>query len=74
MGNAFRNTVIAIAFIAIASVGFVWDFNSYIACGVALVGSFAVGLCVERIFIKRSHREMIRLHGADWHSAAKRDE
>ncbi|WP_245326706.1 hypothetical protein [Bradyrhizobium sacchari] len=59
----------AVAFIAIVSVSVLWDFNSYIACGLALVASFASGLCVERAFIKRSHREMARLHGADWRSA-----
>jgi len=57
MVNAFRNTVIAVTLIASASVSIVWDFNSYIACALALVVSFAAGYCVERAFIHRSHRE-----------------
>jgi len=72
MVNAFRNTVMAVTFIASASVSILWDFNSYIACGVALVVSFAIGYCVERALINRSHREMIHLYGADWHSAEDR--
>ncbi|WP_247554909.1 hypothetical protein [Bradyrhizobium sp. 138] len=47
-----------------------WDFmNSYVACSLALAASVAAGFCVERAFIKWSHREMVRRHGADWNSA-----
>jgi len=54
MVNAFRNTFMAVAFIAVATVSILWDFNSYVASGLALVASFASGYCVERAFIKWS--------------------
>ncbi|MCA1510508.1 hypothetical protein [Bradyrhizobium sp. NBAIM01] len=69
MVTALRNTVMAVAFIAVATVSILWDLNSYVACGLALVASFASGYCVERAFINRSHCDMIRLKGADWRSA-----
>lgn len=46
--------------------------NDYLVCGLALAASVTAGFCVERIFIERSRREMIRLHGANWHSAENR--
>lgn len=68
--NAFRNMVMAITFVVVAGSNILWNFmNSYIACGLALAASVTAGFCIERAFIERSHREMIRLHGADWHSA-----
>ncbi|UVO30516.1 hypothetical protein [Bradyrhizobium arachidis] len=69
MVYACRNTIMVIAFIAVASVSILWDLNGYIACGLALAASVAAGFCVERAFINRSHREMISLHGADWQVA-----
>ncbi|MCD9824403.1 MULTISPECIES: hypothetical protein [Bradyrhizobium] len=68
--KAIRNTVMALTFVGVAGSNMFWNFmNDYIACGLALAASVTAGLCVERVFIERSRREMIRLHGADWHSA-----
>ena len=72
MVSALRNTVMAVAFFAVASVSVSWDFNSYIACGLALVASLTAGFLVERAFITQSHREMIGLHGQDWRSPEDR--
>ncbi|MBM7488232.1 hypothetical protein [Bradyrhizobium canariense] len=73
MVKAFRNMLMALAFVGVAGCNVFWNFmNDYMACGLALAASVTAGLCVERIFIERSRREMIRLHGADWHSAEKR--
>ncbi|MGY4414907.1 hypothetical protein ACVWW4_006643 [Bradyrhizobium sp. LB7.1] len=73
MVKAFRNTVMALTFVGIAGCNMFWNFmNDYMVCGLALVASVTAGFCVERIFIERSRREMIRLHGADWHSAENR--
>ncbi|OPY95228.1 hypothetical protein A5906_09585 [Bradyrhizobium sacchari] len=70
MIRAIRNTVMALTFVVVAGGNILWDFvNSYIACGLALAASVVAGVCVERAFINRAHREMIRLHGVDWHSA-----
>ncbi|SDI97496.1 hypothetical protein SAMN05216338_103521 [Bradyrhizobium sp. Rc2d] len=69
MVGAIRNTVMALTFIVVAGSNIFWNFiNSYVACGLALAASVASGFCVERAFINRSHREMIRLHGVDLHS------
>ncbi|AJA65766.1 putative membrane protein YccC [Bradyrhizobium huanghuaihaiense] len=73
MVKAIRNTVMALTFVGVAGSNMFWNFmNDYIACGLALAASVTAGFCVERVFIERSRREMIRLHGADWHSAEDR--
>ncbi|MCP3367740.1 hypothetical protein [Bradyrhizobium cajani] len=70
MVKACRSTVMALTFIVVATINILWDFmNSYVACGLALAPSVAAGFCVERAFIKRSHREMVRRRGAAWNSA-----
>ncbi|KYK45212.1 hypothetical protein A1D31_35660 [Bradyrhizobium liaoningense] len=70
MVKACRNTVIALTFIVVVTINILWDFmNSYVACGLALAVSVAAGFCVERAFIKCSHRETVRREGADWSSA-----
>ncbi|SFQ05076.1 hypothetical protein SAMN05216330_11446 [Bradyrhizobium sp. Ghvi] len=68
MVTACRNTVMALTFIVVASINILWDMNSYVACGLALGASVAAGFCFERASVKWSHREMVRLHGADWSS------
>uniref|UniRef100_A0A7Z0Q8E1 Uncharacterized protein n=2 Tax=Bradyrhizobium barranii subsp. barranii TaxID=2823807 RepID=A0A7Z0Q8E1_9BRAD len=73
MVKATRNTVMALTFVGVAGSNMFWNFmNDYIACGLALAPSVTAGFCVERVFIEQSRREMIRLHGADWHSAEDR--
>ncbi|MDH2348366.1 hypothetical protein [Bradyrhizobium sp. SSUT77] len=68
MVKAFRNTVMAPVFIVVAGSNILWNFmNSDIACGLALAASVSAGFCVERAFVERSRREMIRLYGVDWH-------
>lgn len=48
-------------------VGGFWSLsNSYFICGLALVASIFACRSVERSFIKRAHRDMVRIHGADW--------
>lgn len=75
MVKAFRNTVMALTFFVLASSNMIWNLvDDYIACGLAVAASVTAGFCVERALVNRSHREMIRLHGADWYSAAKGDE
>ncbi|TYL72210.1 hypothetical protein FXB38_39075 [Bradyrhizobium cytisi] len=60
----------ALTFVLVAGSDILWNFvNSYIACGLALAALITAGLCIERAFIERSRREMVRLHGADWDSA-----
>ncbi|SFN64115.1 hypothetical protein SAMN05216573_117124 [Bradyrhizobium sp. Rc3b] len=67
MVGRIRNIVMAGTFLAIAAGNAAWDLvNSYFACILALAASFAAGLWLERAFIRRAHREMTRLHGADW--------
>ncbi|MGY4509308.1 hypothetical protein [Bradyrhizobium sp. USDA 3650] len=69
MVKAFRNMVMALTFVGVAGCNMFWNFtNDDMACGLALAASVAAGFCLERIFIERSRREMIRLHGAEWHS------
>ncbi len=73
MVKAFRNLIMTLTFVGVAGCNMFWNFmNDYMACGLALAASVAAGFGVERIFIERSRREMIRLHGADWHSAENR--
>ncbi len=70
MVKTVRSAVMVLTFLVVAGCSILWDFmNSYVAAGLALAASITAGFCVERVFIKRSHREMIRRHGADWHSA-----
>ncbi|WP_439373077.1 hypothetical protein [Bradyrhizobium sp. DASA03120] len=74
MVKTFRNTVMVLTFLMVAGANILWDFvNTYIACGLALAASVTAGFCVERAFIKRSHREMIRVHGADWRTAKEEE-
>ncbi|WP_439396713.1 hypothetical protein ACRQ5Q_07315 [Bradyrhizobium sp. PMVTL-01] len=73
MVKAICNTVMTLTFVGVAGSNMFWNLmNDYFACGLALAASVAAGFCVERVFIERSRREMIRLHGADWHSAEDR--
>ncbi|MCP3392378.1 hypothetical protein NLM27_26895 [Bradyrhizobium sp. CCGB12] len=66
MVKAIRNSVLILTFIIVAGSNILWGFmNSYLACGFALAASLTVGICIERVFVKRSHREMIRRHGRD---------
>ncbi|MDA9404510.1 MULTISPECIES: hypothetical protein [Bradyrhizobium] len=70
MVKAFRNTAMALTFVVVAGSNIYWNFtNDYIACGLALAAGVAAAFCVERAFIKWSHREMVRIHGPDWSSA-----
>ncbi|MGY3238545.1 hypothetical protein ACVWZ4_000822 [Bradyrhizobium sp. USDA 4472] len=67
MVGRIRNIVIAGTFLAVAAGNATWDLvNSYFGCILALGASFAAGRCFERALIRRAHREMTRLHGADW--------
>ncbi|MDA9489040.1 branched-subunit amino acid ABC-type transport system permease component [Bradyrhizobium sp. USDA 3311] len=67
MVRSIRNTVMVGTFLAVTAGSASWDFlNTYFACILALAASFGAGLWFERAFIKRAHREMTRLHGADW--------
>lgn len=40
--------------------------NKYLACGFALVALIAIRRLIQRVFIKRGYREMVRLYGAQW--------
>ncbi|MCP3396951.1 MULTISPECIES: hypothetical protein [unclassified Bradyrhizobium] len=65
--KSVRNAAMVGTFVTVVAAQITWKFaNSYLACVLALVVSFSVGCCVERVFIKRTHREMNRLHGPDW--------
>lgn len=60
------NAAAALTFAAVVVGGF-WSLsNSYLICGLALVASIFARRSVERSFIKRAHRDMVRVHGADW--------
>lgn len=60
------NAAAALTFTAVV-VGAFWSLsNSYFICGLALVASIFTRRSVERSFIKRAHRDMVRIHGADW--------
>ncbi len=73
MARAFRSTVMALTFVVVTGSNIVWSLlDDYVACGLALAASVTAGFCVERALIKRSHREMIRQHGADWLAASER--
>ncbi|MGY4627324.1 hypothetical protein ACVWY3_005080 [Bradyrhizobium sp. USDA 4486] len=75
MVKAFRDTVMGLTFVVVAGSNIIWSLlDDYVACGLALAASVAAGFCVERAFIKRSHREMIRQHGADWQAGSERIE
>lgn len=67
MVGRIRNIVMVGTFLAISAGNTTWDLvNSYFGCILALAASFVAGLWFERAFIRRAHREMTRLHGADW--------
>ncbi|MDA9393080.1 hypothetical protein WN73_21410 [Bradyrhizobium sp. CCBAU 45394] len=73
MVKAFRNTVMALTFVVLAGSNIIWNLlDDYVACGLAVAASVTAGFCVERAFINRSHREMIRRHGADWQAGSER--
>ncbi|MBB4363062.1 RNase P protein component [Bradyrhizobium sp. CIR18] len=73
MAKAFRSTVMALTFVVVAGSNIIWSLlDDYVACGLALAASATAGFCVERAFIKRSHREMIRQHGTDWQVGSER--
>ncbi|MGY3462880.1 hypothetical protein ACVWW5_008385 [Bradyrhizobium sp. LM3.4] len=66
MVNKVCNAAAALTFTVVAVGGF-WSLsNSYFICGLALVASIFVRRTVERSFIKRAHRDMVRIHGTDW--------
>ncbi|MCK1336666.1 hypothetical protein IVB38_11655 [Bradyrhizobium sp. 38] len=66
MVNKVCNAAAALTFTVVAVGGF-WSFsNSYFICGLALVASLFARRTVERSFIKRAHRDMVRIHGMDW--------
>ncbi|MGY4345498.1 hypothetical protein ACVWXM_001965 [Bradyrhizobium sp. GM7.3] len=59
------NAAAALTFTAVVVGGF-WSLsNSYLICGLALVASIFARRSVERSFIKRAHRDMVRIHSAD---------
>ncbi|MFB6465005.1 hypothetical protein [Bradyrhizobium tunisiense] len=72
MVKAFRNTAIAFTFVVVAGSNIIWNLlDDYVACCLAVAASVTAGFCVERAFINRSHREMIRRHGADWQAGSE---
>ncbi|MBB4423974.1 hypothetical protein GGD66_002518 [Bradyrhizobium sp. CIR48] len=75
MVKAFRNTIMALTFVVVAGSNIIWSLlDDYVACGLAVAASVTAGFCAERAFIKRSHSEMIRQHGADWQAGSERIE
>ncbi|MCK1479632.1 hypothetical protein IVB27_34035 [Bradyrhizobium sp. 197] len=66
MADKVCNAAAALTFNVVV-VGGVWSIsNSYFSCGLALVAAIFARRAVERSFIKRAHRDMLRIHGADW--------
>lgn len=73
MVKTFRNTAMGLTFVVVAGSNIIWSLlDDYVACGLAVAASVTAGFCVERAFIKRSHREMIRQHGADSRAGRER--
>lgn len=67
MFRNFRRAAAVLSFMAIAGSNFLWGVpNSYLPYGLALVASLLVDAYLQRIFVDRAYREMVRLYGADW--------
>ncbi|MCP3463692.1 MULTISPECIES: hypothetical protein [unclassified Bradyrhizobium] len=67
MFRTFRIAAAALAFAAVVGSNILAELmNNYLACSLGLVASFIVWRRVELSFMNRAHREMARLHGADW--------
>jgi len=66
MLDKLRNAAGVLTFTVVVVGGF-WSLsNIYFICGLALVASMFARRTVEPSFIKRAHRGMVRIHGADW--------
>ncbi|MFK4654210.1 hypothetical protein ABIF97_004144 [Bradyrhizobium japonicum] len=66
MIKRFRNATAVLTFAAVSGASSFGFINSYFVFGLALIASFIIGSCTERVLVDRAYREMVRLYGAEW--------